>query len=103
MDAPLCRLCEKRHYGTCAGAVVLAKLRARKKAKKAIEQPPLVPGAVELLDKPVPELVDAGIVELFARVESLEARVLELEKRKRYMREYQRAKRAEESGDEKDT
>ncbi len=89
MDAPLCRLCEKRHYGSCADAVVPPELRARKPAKKPVFDRSVV--------KPVQDSV--GNEELIARVESLEARVLELESRKKYMRDYQRARRAEEKAD----
>ena len=43
-----------------------------------------------------PGLRDELFAEILARIESLEARLLELEKRKKYMRDYQRKRRAKE-------
>lgn len=79
MDPPFCHLCERHHYGRCSAAVVPTEPRVRKSAKK-----PATKAA---------SVADATIVALLARVESLEARVLELESRKRYMRKYMAEKR----------
>ncbi len=84
-EAPKCRnfpSCGKRHYGDCGVAQEPRQRKSKPKANAAKKRPkPMQPGV--------------SIAELLARIESLEARVTELEARKKYMREYQRARRAE--------
>lgn len=87
MDAPKCPLCEKRHYGLCADAVVPSEPKARKAAKKPAR------------------VIDArsDFMKLEERVEVLERIVAELcgfrKKRSEYMREYMARKRAEDKQD----
>ncbi len=91
MDAPKCRLCEKRHYGLCAEAVVPSEPRARKKAKSV---------GPKKNPRPVRQ-VDAGLIWtereeiLIARIESLEFRLDAMDKRRVYQRELMRVRRAE--------
>ena len=88
MEAPKCQAipsCGKRHYGECGTS---QEPRARKPAKsvgpkKKSKASPVLPDGSAQADG-----------ELLARIESLESRVLELENRKKYMREYQRGRRA---------
>lgn len=93
MDAPLCQKipgCGKRHFGDCGTVQEAAKpkdARPKKKSKAATAESKLV--------------TQDWLAELLARIESLEARVLELESRKKYMREYQRDRRAEKNPEKK--
>ena len=48
MEAPLCRLCAKRHYGTCADPVIARQPRARKQRVRTTKhQPGLVQAPVK--------------------------------------------------------
>ena len=81
MKPPKCRLCEKRHYGSCGEAVIPAEPRARKSAKKsaakAIRDPGLSLG--DRVDEL--ELIVIGLVE---------GRRKRTEYMKEYMREFRR-------------
>ena len=88
-ECPICHKKEWRHI--CGGAasskpVAVSKARPKKKSK-------IVDARSDVAKS------SAVIEELLARVESLESRVLELENRKKYMREYQRARRLKEKDD----
>ncbi len=77
MEAPKCQRipsCGKRHFGACGTVHEPKQGTAKIKGKS--------------------RRADAGDKELLARIESLESRVLELESRKKYMREYQRDRRS---------
>lgn len=108
MDPPKCYLCGDRHYGTCAKPVIPSDPRVRKSAKKksrarstvSLQRVTTTKLRPVPVDEPAQEHIEidartVGIPELLARIESLEARVLELEKRKKYMRKYMAEKRAE--------
>jgi len=87
MDAPKCQKipsCGKRHYGECGTD------QAPRPSKAARRKQPARPEK-----KSAEEARLVGTGELLARIESLEARVLELESRKKYMRDYQARRRAE--------
>ncbi len=103
MDAPLCKICHTRHFGTEAhkfDSTAKSDRPARKKKSKKIRGGISGEGAgpkggidlrfalsggnaagLELLDQ------------ILARVESLEAGVLQLESRKKYTRELMRERR----------
>ncbi len=87
MDAPLCKLCEKRHYGSCAQAITPSEPRARKSAKSLRSEK-------KSSEPDIPSFND-----LWRRLESLEARVEKLESRKKYQRDLMRRRRAEGKGD----
>lgn len=95
MEAPKCRKipsCGKRHYGECGGGSGErpdGSSRSSQKKKKSVPEKKV---------KATPDGSAQADVELLARVESLESRVLELESRKKYMRDYMAQKRAEEKG-----
>jgi len=90
MDAPKCRLCDKKHYGLCQDAVVPSEPRVRKsKAKSKGKPDTLVVDARNSHSK-----MTEQIAECLGRIESLEARVGELEARKKYMKKYMAEKRA---------
>ena len=86
--------CGKRHYGDCASAssqTPRAKKPARRKTSKKSKSGKSL-GVQEMLD-----ILDgrSDEVKLEARIESLEARVLQLESRKKYQRELMRKRREE--------
>jgi hypothetical protein len=92
MDAPLCRICHTKHYGTEAhkfGSTEKSEQPARKKKSKKIKIPVGFYGAGGGPTGPA----------LFERVEVLEALVAELieskKKRSIYMKNYMRDRRAE--------
>ena len=107
MESPKCQKipsCGKRHYGDCdvkqeprarkpgksVGPKKKSKARGGEDSGVASRSTDGWPGSG--ISKPVFD-------EIMARLESLESRVGELESRKKYMREYQRARRAEEKGE----
>lgn len=102
MDAPRCRLCEKRHYGTCADPRTPGseskKARPKKKSKKVVAEREPVQGA----RKPVESLIEDAKTEaefmalIICRIGELEDRVEKLETRKRYQKKYMRDRRARE-------
>ena len=60
MEAPLCRLCEKRHYGTCAAPRVASEPRARpskKRVRTTKHQPGPPAGFSDSLDTTDPVLL----------------------------------------------
>lgn len=104
MDAPQCRLCGKKHYGQCQefesgakGEVARDIPPARPKKKSSTVRvrsdfytnPPMV-GSVDRNDLSDRELIR----ELLARVESLEARLEVLDKRREYQKKLMRERRA---------
>jgi hypothetical protein len=108
MEAPKCRLCEKRHYGSCAEPVVASEPRARKSGKsvspkkksdvfgmKVVLDPAMGDGVKLAL--PVQGLDPTGDATLEDRIFNLERIVDELlsgkRKRSEYMREYMRERR----------
>jgi len=90
MDAPKCRLCEKRHYGTCAESRTAAPSEKRARPAKRPAQ------------KHTRTQIDAGTKELLERVVALEQIVDELlagkRKRSEYMKGYMRDRRARDGG-----
>ena len=103
-QAPKCQRfpsCGKRHYGDCdSGATGERPDGSSRKPKKAASLKKRLKAAPKPADQ-TEEFADVhGHVipfeeHVLARLESLEARVGELESRKKYMREYQARKRAE--------
>ncbi len=96
--------CGKRHYGACGTAQTPRPARKKKSKKPVMPKVSSKPGTGVLLTAEQSAWVGSGVSkpvfdEIMARLESLEARVNEFEKRKRYMRDYMREKRAEERGD----
>ncbi len=88
MDAPKCRICGEREFNhVCSGAEIAEATAASTRKPAGLKK------------KSKPGVEGVSLSELVARVESLEARVGELESRKKYMRDYQRARRAEEKLD----
>lgn len=99
MDAPLCKLCEKRHYGTCDNPRVPADTSQRKgksarPKKKSSKAPGLPHGKERLYPASPPDIMD--------RVAALEQIVDELlagkKKRSEYMKIYMRDRRARDAG-----
>lgn len=99
MDAPKCRLCQEKHWGSCRDA-----LTTTEKARRDAEDAKKPAARKKKSTKKIRGVISGEgggpthpdvIGELLARVESLEARVLELESRKTYMKNYMREKRAE--------
>lgn len=92
MDAPKCRLCDKRHYGLCSDAVVPPEPKERKPAKKLGRPKKLTTDGRSIVENPVPDW--QRIEEVLARVGVLEGLVFELlegrRRRSAYMVEYMR-------------
>ena len=106
MDAPKCRLCGKPHYGQCHEFDSSRRKAARRPEKKlksdnsnlseVIDQ-----GVHEQLTRPVQKHALSGgnaaglelLEEILARLESVEARLDVLDRRRKYQREYMRDKR----------
>ena len=91
MDAPKCRLCEQTHWGSCGS--VQPKASPQKKSRK--------PARSEKKSFTVDARSDAMksealVVELLARVESLESRLDALDRRREYQRNLMRKRRAKE-------
>ena len=109
MDAPLCQKipsCGKRHYGSCASASSQPRCpessaRPKRSKKKSTPIENIIESAELSRSPPITafDRVEAELkatlpqAEVLARLESLEDRVLELENRKKYMRDYMREKR----------
>ena len=98
MDAPKCRLCEKRHYGLCAEAVVPSEPRVRKPGKSVGPKKKSKARGGE--DSGLASRSTDGIEELLARVESLESRLDAMDKRRVYQRDLMRVRRAKEKKNE---
>lgn len=108
MDAPLCRLCEKRHYGSCAEPRYPAKTSQGKPARKKPMKrkapdtgPPLFASAVIHIpvNQDAPRLMrPAEQLPVSDRITALEQIVDELlagkRKRSEYMKAYMRDRRA---------
>ena len=84
MKPPKCRLCEKRHYGSCGEAVIPAEPRARKSAKKSKAKSIRDPG-LSLGDR-VDELE-------FIVIGLVEGRRKRTEYMKKYMRDFSARKK----------
>ncbi len=97
MEPTECKICGKREWRhVCKGGTKSAE-PARKSSKKPVSpKKKLTKEGRLIVENPVPDWQQ--IEEIMARLESLEARVLELEARKKYMKDYMARKRAKEKG-----
>lgn len=108
MDAPLCKLCEKRHYGTCDNPRVPADTSQRKgksarPKKKSRQKAPGLPDGEARLFPDAPRVMrPADQLPLDERIAALEQIVDELlagkRKRSEYMKAYMRDRRARDGG-----